>query len=270
MRGALLGAASVFHGAVLVVRPGVRHFAWLPLLVNIVVFAALVWLSGEAFDALLNAWLAGADGIWWTLLRGLAWLFFSVAVVLVSFFTFTLVANLIASPFNEALAAAVAVQLGLHAVPGPAPGWAATVSRFPAAIAQEIGKWLYFARWLLPALLLFLVPGLQLLAPLLWLVLAAWLVALEYLEFPAGNQGLDFRALRRQLGSQRAYVWGFGGTIVALALIPGINLVLMPIAVSGATVLFHRHLADPSAAGPAPHAANQALAPDRTGHSDSP
>lgn len=241
MRKPFLGAACVFRGAVLVTRPGIRHFAWMPLLINILVFAGLIWLSGEAFDALLDRYLSGTESIWWSALRGLAWLFFSIAMVLVSFVTFTLAANLIGSPFNEALAGAVSGELGRPAEEG-GQSWRAILGAFPAAIGQEITKWLYFARWLVPALLLFLIPGVQVLAPVVWAVLAAWFVALEYLEFPASNRAVDFKALRRRVKSDRGYLWGFGGTVLALALIPGINLILMPVAVAGATVLYQRYL----------------------------
>ena len=243
MRKPMLGAACVFRGAALVTRPGIRHFAYIPLLVNILVFAGLIWLSGEAFDALLERYLNGAESVWWSALRWLAWLLFSAAMLFVSFFTFTLAANLIGSPFNEALSAAVFAELG-HRPGESEPSWGAILRAFPAAIGQEITKWLYFARWLVPALLLFLVPGLQLLAPFVWAGLAAWFVALEYLEFPATNRDLDFKALRRRVKSDRGYLWGFGGTVSALALLPGVNLVLMPVAVAGATVLFQRYLAN--------------------------
>lgn len=241
MRKPILGAACVFRGAALATRPGIRHFAYIPLLINIVVFAGLIWLSGEAFDALLDRYLSGAESIWWSALRWLAWLFFSIAMVLVSFFTFTLAANLIGSPFNEALSAAVSAELGRRP-DGDEQSWSAILAAFPAAIGQELVKWAYFARWLVPAALLFLVPGLQVLAPFLWAVLAAWFVALEYLEFPASNRNLDFKALRQRVKSDRGYLWGFGGTVAALALVPGVNLVLMPVAVAGATAMWERYL----------------------------
>lgn len=241
MRKAFLGAACVFRGAALLIRPGIRHFAWIPLLINVLVFAGLIWLSGEAFDALLERYLSGAESLWWSALRWLAWAMFSAAMLLVSFFTFTLAANLIGSPFNEALSAAVSTRLGNH--PGEAgQSWTTILAAFPAAIGQEITKWLYFARWLLPALLLFLVPGAQLLAPFIWAALAAWFVALEYVEFPASNRDLDFKALRERIKSDRGYLWGFGATVMVLALVPGLNLVLMPVAVAGATVLWERYL----------------------------
>lgn len=243
LAGLIRGAACVFRGAVLVTRPGVRHYAYIPLIINVLVFAALIWVSGEAFDSLLDRYLAGTEGILWSLLRWVMWALFSAALVLVSFFTFTLAANLIGSPFNEALSAAVAGELARRPVES-GQSWTALLAAFPAAIGQEIVKWLYFARWLLPALVLFVIPGVQVLAPFVWAWLAAWFLALEYLEYPASNQNLDFAALRQRAKSHRGYLWGFGATVFALALIPGLNLILMPVAVAGATVLWVQYMRD--------------------------
>lgn len=241
MPGLLQGAASVFRGAALAARPGVRHFAYIPLLVNILVFAGLIWLSGEAFDRLLDHYLSGTESIWWSVLRWILWLLFSAAMVLITFFAFTLAANLVASPFNEALAGAVAAELG-HGGPETGHSWKEIVAAFPTAIGQEVVKLIYFACWLLPALLLFLVPGLQIVAPLVWVGLAIWFLALEYTEYPATNDQQDFKALRERARSHRGLLLGFGGTVFGLALIPGLNLILIPIAVSGATVLWVRHM----------------------------
>lgn len=241
MTSFLIGVVAVFRGAAMASRAGVRHYAYMPLLINVLVFAGLIWLSGEAFDALLDRYLSGTESAWWSVLRGVLWAFFSAAMLLISFFTFTLAANLIGSPFNDALSTAVSTRLGArHEATETA--WHEILRAFPAAIGQEFTKWLYFARWLIPALALFFVPGLQLAAPFIWAALAAWFVALEYLEYPASNQDLDFPALRRHARGRRGYLWGFGVTVSALALLPGINLILMPVAVAGATILWTEHL----------------------------
>lgn len=235
------GVGCVIRGAALVARPGVRHYAYIPLAINILVFAGLIWLSGELFDALMARYLGDLTGIWGSLLRWILWAVFSAAMLVTTFFTFTLAANLIGSPFNEALSAAVADHLAAR--PGENEiGFGEILAAFPAAIGQELTKWLYFACWLVPALLLFLVPVVQIVAPLIWAVLAAWFVALEYTEYPASHQQLDFKGLRRRVRSRRGLLWGFGGTVSALALIPGVNLVLMPVAVAGATVLWVNHM----------------------------
>jgi len=235
------GAASVFRGAALAARPGVRHYAYIPLAINVLVFAGLIWLSGALFDAMMEQYLGGLTGIWGSLLRWILWAVFSAAMLVATFFTFTLVANLVGAPFNEALSAAVADHLATRDG-AAAASWGDILAAFPSAIGQELNKWVYFARWLVPAGLLFFVPVVQVIAPLIWGALAAWFVGLEYAEYPAARDRLDFKALRERARPRRALLWGFGGTVSVLALIPGVNLVLMPVAVAGATVLWVEHL----------------------------
>lgn len=201
----------------------------------------MIWISGELFDALMAQYLGGLTGVWGSLLRGFLWVVFSAAMLVATFFTFTLAANLIGSPFNEALSAAVAGHLSAASAEQEM-SWSDILASFPSAVGQELSTWVYFAAWLLPALLLFVVPVVQVIAPLLWAGLAAWFVGLEYAEYPATLNQLDFKGMRERVRSRRGLVWGFGGTVSALALIPGVNLVLMPVAVAGATVLWVEHL----------------------------
>lgn len=90
----------------------------------------------------------------------------------------------------------------------------------------------------MPLLILFLIPVAQLAAPLLWLMFGAWFLALEYLDYPMGNHGLDFKQQLTQLRSMRLTTLGFGAALVVLMLIPGLNLVAMPAAVAGSTILW--------------------------------
>jgi CysZ protein len=97
-------------------------------------------------------------------------------------------------------------------------------------------------------LILSLIPGLNLLAGPLWLAFNAWLVALEYHDFPLGARRMGFPEQRRVLGQRRALALGFGAAGVVALAIPGINLLAMPAAVIGATHLAHERLPLPAPA----------------------
>ena len=94
---------------------------------------------------------------------------------------------------------------------------------------------MYFALRAVPLLILFLIPGLNLLAPLLWLAFSAWFLALEYADFPMANHGLGFKEQHRRLKQQRLTSLGFGAGATLLTLIPVLNFVAVPAAVAGAT-----------------------------------
>jgi CysZ protein len=96
----------------------------------------------------------------------------------------------------------------------------------------------------IPLLMLFIVPFLQILAPLIWVLFAAWVMALEYLEYPLGNHGKEFREVRRIIAGRRPLSLGFGLGVSLLTMIPLLNVIAMPVAVSGATKMYMEKLSE--------------------------
>ena len=245
----LAGLASLIEGIRLLARPGLRRYVIWPLGINILVFAAaLYWAAGRSQG--LIAWLQSLlptlpDWLSWLEL-GLAWLlwplFVLLALVLV-FQGFTLIANLIAAPFNGLLSGQVERLLRGAPAPSetsPAAGPGQLLGCAAKAFIDELRKMLHLLLWAIPILILsLLVP---LIGPFLWFTFTAWTLALEYLDYPMANQGLGARAIRRRLRARPVLSLGFGAATAALTLIPVVNFIAMPSAVAGATVLWIREL----------------------------
>ncbi|MGH8120148.1 MAG: EI24 domain-containing protein, partial [Gammaproteobacteria bacterium] len=100
----------------------------------------------------------------------------------------------------------------------------------------------YFALRAVPLILLFFIPLLQFAAPFLWLLFGAWLLALEYLDFPMGNHGLAFPEQKNRLQQKRRLALGFGAGIFTLTMIPIANFLAVPVGVCAATRLYIGHL----------------------------
>jgi len=233
------GFGYAFQGFSLVRRPGIRRYAVAPLLVNAILFGIGLWYGASEFarfmDWLLPQWLD------WELVRALLWLVFAAGAALVLFYAFTLIANLIAAPFNGLLSERVERHLrGARGREGTERGLVAEVG---ASFGAEVRKMIYLALWSVPLLLLFLVPVVNLIAPLLWLAFGAWMMALEYTDCPLGNHGVVFSEGRRLVGRRRGLALGFGAAVMIVTVIPGLNLVAMPVAVAGATALYVEELA---------------------------
>ena len=242
------GAGYLIQGLRLLNAPGIRPFVWVPLLINILVFSLLVWLGIHQFERLLD-WLL-PESSWLSYLRWLVWPLFAVSAVLVVFYTFTVIANLIAAPFNGLLAEKVEGYLS-GAAPASGGDWKALVKDILPSIASELRKLSYFLLRAIPLLILFLIPGVNLVAPVLWLLFNAWYMALEYADFPMGNHGLKFGDQHTRMKKIRLTGLGFGGALTLLMLVPVLNFFAMPAAVAGATALWYRELrpeTDPSAA----------------------
>jgi len=244
------GIGYFLSGLRLITQRGIRRFVLIPLLINVLLFGGLIVLGANQFDALLT-WLIPTLPDWLQWLDWLLWIFFALATLLIAFYTFTLVANLISAPFNGYLASAVERHLtGREPVAAPASGLRGMLAEIGTTLRQEAGKLFYLATRSLPVLILFFIPGINIAAPLIWLLLSAWMLALEYLDFPMGNHGIRFAATRERLGQKRMLSLGFGGAAMVGTLIPLFNLIVIPVAVAGATAMWVKEFS--GAGGSAP------------------
>ncbi|MBU0498751.1 MAG: sulfate transporter CysZ [Gammaproteobacteria bacterium] len=230
----LSGFGCALAGLRLVLKPELRHFVLIPFLINLLVFSGLIWLGLTQFEGLMG-WLLPAEG-WFSYLRWLLWPLFALAAVLIVFYSFTAFANLIAAPFNALLAEKVEIHLTGRRPPQNGPLWKEALP----SLLSELRKMLYFLLRAIPLLILFLIPGVNLAAPFLWLLFNAWFLALEYGGYPMGNHGIRFSDQLRRLKAQRLNSLGFGAGVTLLMLIPLLNFLAMPAAVAGATLLWVR------------------------------
>ena len=101
-----------------------------------------------------------------------------------------------------------------------------------------MGKIVYFLTRAVPLLILFLVPGLNILVSVGWVLFGFWFLAIEYADYPMGNHGVRPREQRRQLRSRRLKSLLFGAGVTVMMLIPILQFAAMPAAVAGATRLW--------------------------------
>ncbi len=78
-----------------------------------------------------------------------------------------------------------------------------------------------------------LVPAAAVVTFPLKLVVSAWLVAWDLLDYPWSGRGLGVRARLRWLASHAGCAFGFGLAAALLLLVPGAGLVLLPAGVAG-------------------------------------
>ncbi len=228
-----IGPLYAIKGFNLIRRPELRRFVMIPLLVNILLFSGAIWLSTHYFDAYMaNILPQGYDWLEWLL-----WPLFAIAMLLTMFYTFTLIANLICSPFNGLLAEAVEREMRGETNTSDISILQA-IKESPKAIWSELKKIGYFLSRAIPLLILFFIPVLNLFAPFLWLAFSAWLLSKEYMDYPMANHGYSFKEQRKILKSHRISSLSFGGSIMFLTMIPVVNFIVMPLAVAGATALY--------------------------------
>jgi len=236
------GAMYFIRGIRLIFAPGLRAYMIVPLLVNVVLFSALIYFGAAQFRELLD-WLL-PDWLDWLAVVLLP-LFIIAALVLV-FFTFSLIGNLVAAPFNGLLAEAVECHITGQPIPGG--GVKKMIADLGRTMVSELRKLAYIVIRGIPVLLLFVIPGLNLAAPIIWILFGAWMLAISYVDYPMANHGLSFPEQRRQLGQHRYLALGFGGAAMFALAIPLVNFLVIPGAVAGATILWVERLEGPPAA----------------------
>ncbi|MDY6979536.1 MAG: sulfate transporter CysZ [Pseudomonadota bacterium] len=226
------GAGYLLRGLSLIGEPGVKRHVVIPLVINILIFAGLIWLLAAQFEVLLE-WLMPTLPDWLAWLDSLLWFIFVITTGIAVFFSFTVLANLVGAPFNSFLSAAVEKNLT-----GRSPiSEVGFMEELTKAISGEIRKMVLFALIALALLIITLIPVINLIAPVLWIIFSAWMLSIEYLDYPLGNQGRSFPEIRRAIGQKRLLSLGFGGAVMVATLIPVFNFMVMPVAVAGATAM---------------------------------
>ncbi|MFM2482881.1 sulfate transporter CysZ [Celerinatantimonas sp. YJH-8] len=247
----LSGAHYFFRGWQLITKPGLRLFVIVPLLVNSVLFAgAFYWLFQQ-----LSIWIPHWLSYLPSFLHWLEWLIWPTAVLSIIFifsFLFASIGNWIAAPFNGLLSERT--ELLLTGQPLPDGQLIELITDLPRVLRREWQKLCY---WLPRAIILlcaFWLPLVgQTIVPLLWFVFSAWMMAIQYIDYPFDNHKIAFRPMREQLSRGRGRNWTFGALVTIVTGIPFINWLVMPAAICGATALWVDHYRKDYLQNSAPH-----------------
>lgn len=234
----LSGPQYLQEGLRLVLRPGLRLFVLLPLLTNLLLFIGLIYFAGYEFNAWVRDLMPTLPS-WLNFLSYILWPLFVLLVLLMVFFTFTMIANIIAAPFNGLLAEKVEVVVrGTDEFPpfSLAELWALV----PRTMVREMLKLRYFLPRAIGLAILSFIPTLNLIAAPLWLLFGVWMMAIQYIDYPADNHKLGWPEMLAWLRQKRWQSMSFGGIVYLVLLIPVVNLLMMPAAVAGATLFWVR------------------------------
>lgn len=194
---------------------------------------AAVWsLFPESWND-VSGWVGG-------LLSALRWVIELIAGILITLLGLVLVlilSSVVAAPFNDALSEAVEhILTGDKAPPFSFSHMLADVVR---TIRLELGKALLYLVIVGPMFLAsFFIPGVGQVVSLVGFALTAVYLGIDYVDWPAARRDWSVRDriafTRRQLPA----VAGFGAGVWVLLFIPLVNLLFMPAAVAGGTMLF--------------------------------
>jgi CysZ protein len=224
----VLAVSFLFKGLNLLGSPELRKFIIIPMLINVVLYSAALTLGYFYISDLIDQFIPG----WLSWLSWILWPLFFISFFIAGFFTFTLLANILAAPFYGKLSAKTLAMV---------KGQASETAEQPVAkvLIAESKRMGYLLSRALPLLILSIIPGINIVAPFLWALFGAWGMALEYLAYPLENQGVLFSEQKELVKSVRLGALSFGGLAVLGLTIPVLNIIVAPAAVIGATLYFN-------------------------------
>ena len=230
------GFGYFFYGLELAFQPGIRRFVMMPLLANILlVGGALFYLFSH-----LDTWIGQMMGQLPDFLSWLSYLLWPIIVltILATFsYFFSTLANFVAAPFNGLLAEKVEEKLTGHKINDD--GIFDIIKDVPRVMAREWRKLIYMLPKAIGLFLLLLIPALgQTLGPVLWFAFTAWMLAIQYCDYPFDNHKVPFHDMRNKLKQNQSKAYGFGALVTVFTTIPILNLFIMPVAVCGATAMW--------------------------------
>jgi len=223
----------------MIFKPGLKRYVILPLIISTLILTAFGWIAYDQFDAVMETLLPADSWLQW--LSWLLWPIFALTFIVIVFFGFTIVANIVGAPFNSKLSEAVAAKLDDSIqLPESSP----ILKDIAQSIGSEIRKLTYYLVRAIPLLILMLVPVISPIASIIWLLFSIWFLALEYIAYPLENQKVLFTEQRKALRKRPFSALSFGGGVTLLLMVPVLNLAAMPAAVAGATIYWHEKLKD--------------------------
>ncbi len=234
------GAGYLTRGARMLSHPKLRLFVIIPLVVNILIFGSLISVGFGYLSAMMDSLLLGIPD-WLGFIEWILWPLIGITVSLVTGYLFTAVALVIASPFN-ALLAEKAEELVTGRPVDALEGLGAALLALPRGILRELTKLLYYVPMAVFVLVVSFIPGINAVAPVLWFLLGAWMMSIQFVDYPMDNHQLSFADVKEAVRSRRLSTMGFGGLVALCTGIPIVNFFVVPAAVVGATLLWCEEL----------------------------
>ena len=236
----LQGVSHVLNGFRLIKKRGIKRYVVVPTLINLILFSLVFWFGYSKLDAyieqILPTWLDWLEFIIWPLVV--------IASLVVVFFAFTIVANLLGAPFNSVLSEKIEHHISSE-ISKDTAGHNNYLDLLKAAgmsICNEMRKLFYIITRAIPLLILSIIPGLNVLAPFLWFLFGAWMLSIEYLDYPLGNHDKSFKQQLALIKQNRFVCLGMGAALMFMTITPGLNFFAMPVGVAAATSLWTNRL----------------------------
>ena len=227
------GGGYLLKGVNLLSEKKLRIFILVPLMINILLFSFALFMLFNQLPNWVDSWLSFLPDFL-SFIEFILYPLVAVTAALVVYYSFSLVANIIAAPFNGLLSERVEQLVAGKEVADES--FSELMAIIPRAIGRELAKLAYYLPKLILVVIISIIPGLNLFAPIVWFVFGAWMMAVQYCDYPMDTNKVSFKDMISRLKNPRLTSRGFGGLVQLAMMVPILNFFVMPVAVIGATL----------------------------------
>ncbi|WP_230382389.1 sulfate transporter CysZ [Piscirickettsia salmonis] len=215
-----------------------RRYLYLPILLNIILLLVLSYLGVHGIEVITNHVSTSLPhGLHF--LRPIATIILSLALITLLVFSFTTLASIIGAPFYSLLCEAV-LQKKDHQL--PQDNITALIKDMPRLIGRELIKLRYFIIRVMILMILLFIPGINLIVSLLWFIFNCWMQAIQYIDYPMDVLKHPFKQTLKATRQTPLTAMSFGLVCFVCTLIPLLNLIAIPAAVAGGTLLWSERI----------------------------
>lgn len=224
------------YGWRLMLQRKLLPFALIPIAINSVLMITLLWFFIGNIVGWAD-WLVSFMPSWLDWLTIILVPLAVLSLIILFYFTFTTLTNFIAAPFNALLAEKVELQLTGEQFDNMT--MADMLKDVPRMLKREWQKMMYSIPRFIALFLLSFIPVIgQTVVPILTFIFGAWLLAIQYCDYPFDNHKISFKRMRNALRQRKILNFTFGTFVSIFTALPFVNLVVMPVAVCGATAMW--------------------------------
>lgn len=238
------GTGYFLKGFELIQLKGIRRFVLIPLLINLLFFSVafyFMFIELEHYITILIGWLPN----WLNWLSSILWPLAVITILIIFSFIFSTAANWLAAPFNGLLSEKMELILLKNTTLENSTsndGMMDIVKDIPRTLTRELQKLTYYLPRAIGFFILLWV--LPIIGQVMWFLFVAWMMAVQYKDYPFDNHKIPFSVMKKTIQQHKSLSYSFGVTVTVFSMLPIVNLIVMPVAICGATALWVDHYRD--------------------------
>ncbi len=238
MKSFINGFSYPFRGFRFIFQhPSLIKFIVIPFAINAAVFTSGFIFFLTKLDRLLTIVPKNDNWYFGVLYYALATVLI-VSFLVIAFYVFTVIGNIIASPFNAALSEKTE-ELLIGPSPSSPSGVKVIMKDIVHSVGNEIKRLLFFIMWFIPIFLINFIPGIgQIIYFLLMIFYTCYALTFSFMDYSLDRRYKSFREKNRIIFSCKPRMLGFGLVCFIMGLIPFLNLFLIPVCVIAATMMY--------------------------------